>query len=207
MVAQKTEEIIAVLAAISEIRATDTRLHLLGITRCERIPEFATHGVTSFDSTSPFRQAFKDDRDNYYTLDGSWVALRVPQVEGNPKLQRRIRAGEIDQGLARRLERAALEQLAAFDRDETNVDAVVAALREYEALHDEERNRSEMYRAVLDAAAWRDCDCEICSDAGIQVIIFRGTERNKRRGFHNLHVFSKRLERELTSGGALVQVG
>jgi hypothetical protein len=208
MVAQKTHEIIAVLRAISEVRAHATQLHLLGITRCERIPEFAAdHGVTSFDSTSPFRQAFKDDRDNYYTLDATWVALRVPQVEGNAKLQRRIRAGEIDQALARRLERAALEQLAAFDRDETDVDAVVAALRHYETVHDEKRDRSETYRSVLKAAPWRECDCEICADAGIQVIVFRGTERNKRRGFHNLYVFAKRLERELTNGGALAQVG
>lgn len=207
LVAQKTDEIRDVLAAISQIRETETRLHLLGVTRCDRIPEFATHGVTSFDSTSPFRQAFKDDRDNYYALDRTWVALRVPQVEGNAKLERRIRAGEIDQALARRLERGALGALAGFDRGKSDVDSVVAALREYEALHDEKRDRSEAYRAVLDAQPWRDCECEVCSQAGIQVMIFRGTERNKRRGFHNLHVFAKRLERELTTGGALAQVG
>ena len=207
LVAQKTDEISTVLATIAEIRAPETQLHLLGVTRCERIPEFATYGVTSFDSTSPFRQAFKDDRDNYYTLDGSWVALRVPQVEGNAKLQRRIRAGDVDQALARRLERAALGELAAFDRGTTDVDSVVSALREYEVLHDEKNDRSEKYREVLDAAPWRECDCEVCTAVGIQVIVFRGTERNKRRGFHNLYVFAKRLERELTSGGALVQVG
>ena len=151
--ALKTDEILDVLAAIAEVRAPETRLHLLGVTRCERIPEFATHGVTSFDSTSPFRQAFKDDRDNYYTLDRTCVALRVPQVDGNAKLQRRIRAGEVDQALARRLERAALGQLAAFDRGRVDVEPVVAALREYEALHDEKRDRSEAYRDVLDAAA------------------------------------------------------
>src|SRR5205823_14726509 len=125
------------------VRAPETRLHLLGVTRCERIPEFATHGVTSFDSTSPFRQAFKDDRDNYYALDRTWVALRVPQVEGNAKLQRRIRAGEIDQVLARRLERAALGKLDSFDRGDSDLESVVAALRAYEALHDEKRDRSE----------------------------------------------------------------
>lgn len=204
LVAQKTEEIISVLAVIAEVRVPETRLHLLGVTRCERIPEFATYGVTSFDSTSPFRQAFKDDRDNYYTLDGTWVALRVPQVEGNAKLQRWIRAGDIDQALARRLERAALGQLDAFERGETDVESVVSALREYEVLHDEKRDRTETYRAVLEATPWRDCDCEVCSAVGIHVIVFRGTERNKRRGFHNLHVFAKRLERELATGGALV---
>ena len=41
--------------------------HLLGITRTERVNEFSRYGVASFDSTSPFRQSFKDDRDNYYT--------------------------------------------------------------------------------------------------------------------------------------------
>src|SRR4051794_39527408 len=207
MVAQKTEEIVAVLSAISEIRAPATRLHLLGVTRCDRIPDFATHGVTSFDSTSPFRQAFKDDRDNYYTLDKTWVALRVPQIEGNAKLQRRIRAGGIDHAPAPRLERVALSQLAAFDNGQADVESVVAALREYETLHDEKRDRSEAYRAVLNARPWKECDCEVCSQVGIHVMIFRGTERNKRRGFHNLHVFAKRLERELTSGGALAQVG
>jgi hypothetical protein len=207
LVAQKTDEIRDVLVAISEVRAPETRLHLLGVTRCERIPEFATHGVTSFDSTSPFRQAFKDDRDNYYALDRTWVALRVPQVEGNAKLQRRVRAGEIDQALARRLERAALSHLAAFDKGQVDVESVVAALREYETLHDVKRDRSEAYRAVLNARPWKECACEVCSQAGIHVMIFRGTERNKRRGFHNLHVFAKRLERELTTGGVLAQVG
>lgn len=206
LVAQKTGEILEVLGEISEVRAPEIRLHLLGVTRCERIPEFGRHGVRSFDSTSPFRQAFKDDRDNYYALDRTWVALRVPQVEGNAKLQRRIRAGEIDQTLARRLERAALGQLAAFDRRESDVDSVVAVLREYESLYDEKRDRSDAYRAVLDAQPWRDCDCEVCSQAGIHVMIFRGTERNKRRGFHNLYVFAKRLERELMTGGTLAQV-
>lgn len=207
LVAQKTDEIRDVLAAISEVRTPATRLHLLGVTRCERIPEFATHGVTSFDSTSPFRQAFKDDRDNYYALDRTWVALRVPQVEGNTKLQRRVRAGEIDQALARRLEHAALSQLAAFDNGQVDVESVVAALREYETLHDEKRDRSEAYRVVLNARPWKECTCEVCLQAGIHVMIFRGTERNKRRGFHNLHVFAKRLERKLTTGGVLAQVG
>lgn len=208
LVGQKTDEIVAVLKAIDVVRARGvTRMHLLGVTRHESIPKFATYGVTSFDSTSPFRQAFKDDRDNYYTLDRQWIALRVPQVEGNPKLERSIRAGDIDQTLARRLERNALARLVAFDRGECDAEAAVDALREYEQLHDPKRDRSEAYRAVLDAAPWKDCDCDVCEDAGIQVIIFRGTERNKRRGFHNLHMFAKRLERELATGGTLAQVG
>lgn len=35
----------------------------------------------------------------------------------------------------------------------------------------------------------------ICRDAGIDVIIFRGSNRNKRRGIHNLGVYKNHIER------------
>lgn len=193
LVAQKTEEILAVLEAVETIRERSAQIHLLGVTRVDQIPLFATKGVTSFDSTSPFRQAFKDDRDNYYTADQKFIALRVPQVNGNAKLQRRILAGEVNGLLARRLEQTALGRLSEFDKDGSGIDETVDVLREYERLHDPGRDRSEAYMAVLEAAPWKTCDCAICREAGIHVMIFRGTERNKRRGFHNLHVFAKGL--------------
>jgi hypothetical protein len=197
----KTPEIMAALEAIAEVRDDDAELHLLGVTRCEHVTQFKDYGVTSFDSTSPFRQAFKDDRDNYYAETGvAWVALRVPQVEGNPTLQRQIRAGEIDQARARRLERRALEALIAYDRGATDVGEAVDALGEYELLHDGKRDRTASYRVVLEASPWKHCECAVCSNAGIHTIIFRGSERNKRRGFHNLHVFARRLARGLGPG-------
>ena len=87
MVPLKTHEILASLKAIEAVRAPGSQLHLLGITRCNNISEFATFGVTSFDSTSAFRQAFKDDKDNYHVLDRTYTAVRVPQVDGNPEAQ------------------------------------------------------------------------------------------------------------------------
>ena len=36
--------------------------------------------------------------------------------------------------------------------------------------------------------------CAICSDVGVEVIIFRNSNRNKRRGFHNLWQFMRELE-------------
>jgi hypothetical protein len=70
-------------------------------------------------------------------------------------------------------------------------------------LWDGKRSRGALYRETLEAAPWRECSCEICAGAGIDVVIFRGSERNKRRGFHNLYVFGKRLRRELASVGGL----
>ena len=89
---------------ISTVRDPGTQLHLLGITRCSNIGEFASLGVTSFDSTSAFRQAFKDDQDNYHTPDRTYTAIRVPQVDGNPKLKARIQAGRVSQDKAIQLE-------------------------------------------------------------------------------------------------------
>lgn len=197
MVPLKTKEILACLEAIDDVRKPDTQLHLLGISRCDEIPTFATHGVTSFDSTSPFRQAFKDERDNYYTLRRNYVALRVPQVDGNTKLKRRIQAGEIGQGEAIAAERTALDALARYDIDDADIEEVVEALRTYSQLWDGKTDRTADYRQTLQDRPWKSCDCTICRSAGIQIAIFRGSERNKRRGFHNLHVFGQRLRTTL----------
>jgi hypothetical protein len=207
LVAQKTPEILAVLEAIGEIREADVQLHLLGVTRTEQVASFQRYGVASFDSTSPFRQAFKDDRDNFHGLDRTWIALRIPQVDANPKLQRRIRAGEVDGRTARRLEQRALAVLRGYDKGEASLDQAVAALREYEIVHDERYDRSREYANTLRDAPWRSCACPVCSTVGIEVAIFRGTERNKRRGFHNLHVFRRRLDQQLAQAGSAPLIG
>ena len=97
MVPLKTKQILACLNRIDEVLKPETELHLLGITRIDSMDEFADHGVTSFDSTSAFRQSFMDDRKNYHTTDRAYVAMRVPQVDGNPTLKRAILAGSVSQ--------------------------------------------------------------------------------------------------------------
>lgn len=201
MVPLKTPEILACLEAIDAVRRPDTRFHLLGVTRCNHIGRFQQYGVASFDSTSPFMQAFKDDRDNYHMLERNFTAIRIPQVEGNAKLQGRIRAGRVDQKRARELEQGCLNALRAYDRGGCPVDTVLGLLHEYEQIHDDRKDRSPVYRETLEAMPWKSCPCDVCKKVGIDVVIFRGSERNKRRGFHNLFVFSQRLRRELASTG------
>jgi hypothetical protein len=202
MVPLKTRDILACLEAIAAVRRPDTRLHLLGVTRVERMTEFANFGVASFDSTSPLRQAFKDDKDNYWTLDRTYVAIRVPQVDGNPDLQRRIRAGQVSQGNARLLEQRCLEMLQAYDAGTEALDGVLSVLREYEDVYDPGGNHTAQYREVLVDRPWRKCACDICQRIGHHVILFRGAERNRRRGFHNVWVFYRRLQRELAMGAS-----
>jgi hypothetical protein len=206
MVPLKTHEILSALKAIVDVRDPGTQFHLLGVTRVEHVDEFAAYGVSSFDSTSPFRQAFKDDRDNYYLPDRALTAVRVPQVEGNPRLKSRIQAGEVDQGLAVKLEERCLSLLRDYDRGEALLDDAVSALAEYEFLWDGKHDRSSVYRETLRDRPWKQCDCGICGHVGIEVVLFRGSERNKRRGFHNLYVFSRRLQREIEASELAVSV-
>jgi hypothetical protein len=202
MVPLRTHDILASLEAVDGVRRRDTQLHLLGVTRCDNIDVFASCGVTSFDSTSPFRQSFKDDRDNYYAPARTYTALRVPQVDGNPKLKGRIRAGEIRQETALRLERRCLDVLRRFDRGELTTRTALTALLNYDELCDGRKDRREEYQETLEDRPWRCCPCGICETVGIDVVLFRGSERNKRRGFHNLHVFRERLRRGLEGTAA-----
>jgi queuine/archaeosine tRNA-ribosyltransferase len=206
LVPLKTHEIVEVLAAVREELREDTRMHLFGVTRCEHIPKFADYGVTSFDSTSPLRQAFKDEKDNYYTPNGNYSAVRVPQVEGNASLKRRIIAGQVNQDDAVRLERECLDLLMGYDLGKVDLDSVVESLSAYERLHDGKGDRAAIYRKVLEDKPWKQCPCEICRDLGIHVIIFRGAERNRRRGFHNLYVFENRMRRILDNDSPLIGV-
>jgi hypothetical protein len=196
MVPLKTPQVQACLRAVAAVREPETRFHLLGITRTELVSQYADYGVASFDSTSPFRQAFKDDRDNFYAPSRNYVAIRVMQIDRNNKLKQRVLAGELDQNAGRELEQECMRTLIAYDRDECPIEVPLDALAAYDDFVGERDREGEYWRTLHDRP-WRSCDCGICEEVGIQIVIFRGSERNKRRGFHNLFVFNRLLHQEL----------
>jgi hypothetical protein len=203
MVGLKTADILKCLREIKPVLTTGVSMHLLGITRIESVLEFADYGVTSIDSTSPLRQAFKDMRDNYYADERTYTAIRVPQVEANPHLVRLIKSGKVDQAEAQRLERACLEVVNAFDKKMSTVSETVDLLVEYEGLYEDRRTFGDIYRETLEARPWDRCSCEVCRALGIHVMLFRGAERNRRRGFHNLFVFYNKLQGKKASRQAM----
>lgn len=204
LVPLKTPDLLDVMHAIGDARKARVKLHLLGVTRVAHIAAFKSFGVASFDSTSPLRQAFKDEKDNYYTLDRAYTALRIPQVQGNAKLEKRIRSGEVDQHTARELEQKCLRFMDEFGAGKRKSRSVLAALQAYEQIHSPARTRVEAYRETLEAAPWRDCACDVCRALGHHVILFRGAERNRRRGFHNVWVFYQRVQRGLRRDHAVM---
>jgi hypothetical protein len=200
LVPMKTHEILRTLEAIADVRAPKTKLHLFGISRCEHATRFQALGVASIDSTSPFRKAFKSAKDNYYATDRTYSAIRVPQVDANTKLGRQVKAGEIDQDEARSREQACLDAMRSYgSHGNTTIDEVLEHLVTYERFIGRKKNRIELYRETLENRPWEECTCHVCQKIGIDVVLFRGSERNKRRGFHNLFVFNQQLKNELRS--------
>ena len=53
--------------------------------------------------------------------------------------------------------------------------------------------RARYERTLMDRP-WKQCGCPICRDTSIEVMLFRASNRNKRRGIHNLYVYSNHLK-------------
>lgn len=84
--------------------------------------------------------------------------------------------------------------------DETDAvsdyDRVWAVVREYATWIDDD-DLLEEYQETLRERPWERCDCPICTEHGIEVCIFRGNDRNRRRGFHNTRRFYDEFEEDL----------
>jgi hypothetical protein len=135
-----------------------------------------------------------DDRKNYHTATDSYVAIRVPQVDGNPALKRAILSGQVSGRDATRTEREVLKRLRGLEHGVSTQEDALEALAHYEGITGSKKSYLEHYRRVLTDAPWRTCTCRLCRRHGVEMIIFRGTERNKRRGFHNLSVLAERMQ-------------
>lgn len=205
MVPLRTTDILACLFTIDRIRKPETRLHLLGITRFEAMSEFEALGVASFDSTSAFRQSFMDERDNYHTLNRTYAAVKVPQVDGNVTLKRAILSGQVSQREAITAERNCLLALRAMDRGECSVDEALDAIVAYEDVIGVKKTYRSHYSETLHDAPWRHCKCGLCAKHGVEMVIFRASERNKRRGFHNLSVLAKKMKTLRPADKALLE--
>lgn len=197
----------------------DAKIHLLGFGKERFVTELKEYKVASFDSTSPLLRAFKDNKKNYWYEDSSgeidgYSALRIPQTDKNLKLQRRIKKGEISQEVAIVEEKQTLEIVRAFDNGKASLDETLNQVLKFSRYMIESESLSEGrlestierlrqdYEATLSSNCWKKCTCSICRDLSIEVVVFRGSNRNKRRGMHNLGVFSRQFKKRLNGSPA-----
>lgn len=209
----KSPQIKSCLQAIRAAIPANTRIHILGFAKADDIASFASYRITSFDTTSPLLRAFKDAKANYYLPAGDkgtllyYTAIRVPQALENTKLIRLAKRGILRQEQLLKLEATALKSLRDYDRQaeklEPTLDAVLAyaipattgvPIEDLPVASDINVLR-ERYRRTLEERPWKKCSCVICTALSVEVVIFRASNRNKRRGIHNLSVFKSIVDK------------
>jgi len=192
LVRRNTKSIMEILKVVSPI-LKGRRLHLLGVIRPDCMKEWRKLGVTSVDSASFFRKAWLRSGQNYISPDGStwYAALRVPIIN-----ESRMSVNGCEKNIAK-LESDCLRALRDYDKDKLDLETTLDTLISYDSLFlrngSDGSNLRDSYRMTLQDKPWKSCRCPICRQIGIEVIIFRRTNRNKRRGLHNTWVFYNSL--------------
>lgn len=197
LVRTNTQGIIDILKEIKSLIPDYLQLHLFGIARLEACEVFRRLGVSAMDSASPLRRAWLGSDSNYFSLNGQkYAAIRVPPVnEHGKRVKQMLEEGRGTINQFKKLETAAMNALRKYDAGLINIDETLKPVLEYDALIGDGRGKhSALYRKMLEEMPWKTCGCEICKKVGIEVAIFRGNNRNRRRGFHNTYVFYKQLK-------------
>ena len=200
-----TRQVRELVGGVMASLPSDMRVHVFGVARPAVHEFFLDAGITSVDSAAPLRQAWLSATDNYYALKRTYAAIRIPIAD-----EERSRAKDtilarspLKEGGLRQLqaaERSALKAVREYAQGKGRIGSTLRALMNYDRMLGERLDapkvsrREELYRQTLADKPWRRCSCSICRDLGVEVILFRGNNRNRRRGFHNLYTFYSRLQ-------------
>lgn len=163
-------------------------IHLFGVFRPKLQELFKTLKVDSFDSATYFRKAWLRSDQNYLATNGKWyAAIRVPMTK-DPRTRKRLESAKTHLHRLEIQEAAVMKLLMQYGRNEVSLNEVLDAVIGY----DEQLTRSsevaslrDKYRRTLTDRPWELCSCTFCAEIGIHMLIFRGANRNKRRGTHN----------------------
>lgn len=161
--------------------------------------------------------------------DGSldyYRAIHVPQALESSKLTNAVKAGLVNQEALVKFESGALAGLRNYDAGKGSLQEAVSGVLEYSRSYKEAvartkvhsthrdqeeevlelevekslRKEREQLEHTLKDAPWKNCKCPICSAISIEALIFRGNNRNRRRGFHNISVFQKHVNNIYNAG-------
>jgi hypothetical protein len=116
------------------------------------------------------------------------------------ELRQLIAAGRLTQTRALRLEDEAWDAVVGYADRRVSLEDAVAAVVRYEEPFDPGVPNATRYRETLTDRPWEKCECAICAAIGVHCVLFRGSERNRRRGFHNLYVSYREIQRVIAAG-------
>jgi hypothetical protein len=178
-------------------KAQNVWIHLFGILRPKLQTYFRTLGMSSFDSASYLRKAWLRSDQNYLAPNAQrWYStIRVP-ISSSTRMQEAAKAEKISGKKLAKLEQRCLTAIHAFKGGKKTRQEVIDAVNEYGPLlirKGEDNHFVQKHTDVLIDQPWKKCRCPLCKDIGIDIVVFRGSGRNKRRGLHNTWVFYHKI--------------
>lgn len=192
LVPLRDDAILQIVRAVTDAlrgKMSAPRIHLFGVYRPMLQPSFRELGVSSFDSATYFRKAWLRSGQNYLARSGDWyAAIRVPMTTDGRTRHQLLKSGANIEELEA-LEKCALDALHAYGSHVAGLEETLAAIDAYDrrlprSSEDIAAIRAQYARTLRDRP-WERCGCSVCQSTGIDVLIFRGSNRNKRRGAHN----------------------
>lgn len=186
----------SLLDEITTTKVIPEYLHFFGVARCalfEKFQKLEDLGIdVTFDSASYLRKAWlgaQTSQNNYIAPDwNGYTAIRIPQ-----EVPKRVSA-TLDSKKYQTAAHECLHSLWKYDNGEISLEKVMKKLENFNTLVEERSDLTHYYKRILVDQPWKKCDCPICKKNGIDVAIFRGNNRNRRRGFHNVQVFYNTLK-------------
>lgn len=183
-------------------RKNNVKIHLFGFARLRLIPFLMKKRVVSFDTAAPLRQAWESGEHNYHFANPwrSYTAIRI----------RLTRVKKARKGLED-IEKETLETMYRYARREVSMGFTLKKLLEYERkileVDGVEKGKIDKilsvferrYVRTLKDRPWEKCDCPVCKEVGVDVIIFREGWRNGSRAYHNVRQFYLELNRMRTN--------
>ncbi len=198
LVKSTNAEILSVLKEIAKVKNPETKIHLFGVARLNAIKSFSALGVSSVDSAGMLRQAWLSASSNYYSPDLShYTAIRVPPADKGKASNRALESGKVSKEELIELENCCLTALRDFDKNAISITHVMSKIETYGRFMGGDESLYKKYSRTLEDKPWKKCPCKLCKEIGIDIIIFRKNNRNRRRGFHNTWVFFNKFK-ELT---------
>jgi len=180
------------------------KIHLFGFGRLHLVPLFMEKRVVSFDTASPQRQAWESGEKNYHFANPwrSYTAIRI-RLTKTRKSRRHLQ----------KMEEETLDTMYAYGRREVSMEEALKKLLDYETkilecdgVEDKKINKiitllQKRYLRTLKDRPWEKCNCPICKEMCIDVIIFREGWRNGSRAYHNVRQFYLELNQIRNRGG------
>jgi len=182
------EQIVEAVVEAADDLTSRMWIHVFGVFRPKLQERFRELRIDSFDSATYFRKAWLRSDQNYLARNGQWyAAIRVPMTSDG-RTKNRLEMGVQEQESLEAEEAHVLRLLNDYDQGAASLESVLDAVLAYDSHLTRSSDSNPMrdaYRKTLKDKPWTTCGCPFCKAVGIHMLLFRGSNRNKRRGAHN----------------------